>query len=64
VKFAKLCDHLKPDTLAKIVRDLGDGPFDDPLIDEIEEAQQVAMAALNANVGEEQAANMLEELQS
>ncbi len=60
MKFAKLCDHLKPDTLAKIVCDLGDGPF----TTEVEEAQQVAMDALNANVGEEQAANMLEELRS
>jgi hypothetical protein len=51
MKFAKLCNHFKPDTLAKIVVDLGDGPF----TNEIEEAQQTAMDALVANVGEKEA---------
>jgi hypothetical protein len=63
MEFAKLCDHLKPDTLAMIVVDLGDGPFDGPLIDQIEEAQKVAMDALVANVGEVAATNMIEELE-
>jgi predicted mannosyl-3-phosphoglycerate phosphatase (HAD superfamily) len=63
MEFAKLCDYLKPTTLAAIVVDLGDGPFDNPLIDKIEEAQKVAMDALVANVGEVTARNMIEELE-
>jgi hypothetical protein len=63
VEFAKLCDYLKPTTLAAIVIDLGDGPLDDPLIDKIEETQKVALAALVANVGEVAARNMIEELE-
>jgi hypothetical protein len=63
MEFAKLCDHFKPTTLAAIVVDLGDGPFDDPLIDQIEKAQKVAMDALVANVGEVAARNMIEELE-
>jgi hypothetical protein len=63
MEFAKLFDHLRPTTLAAIVVDLGDGPFDDQLINEIEEAQKVAMDALVANVGEVAARNMIEELE-
>jgi hypothetical protein len=59
MELARLCDYLKPTTLAAIVVDLGD----DLLIDEIEEAQKVAMDALEANVGEVAARNMIEELE-
>jgi hypothetical protein len=55
MEFAKLCDYLKPTTLAAIVVDLGDRPFDNQLIDKIEEAQKVAMDALVANVGDDEA---------
>lgn len=64
MKFEELCQHLKPKTLAAVVVDLGDGPFDDPLIDEIEQAQQTAMDVLVANCGEEEARALIEEIES
>ena len=63
MNFAQLCNHFKPTTLAAVVVDLGDGPFDDPLIDEIEQAQQTAMDALVANCGEAEAKSLIEELE-
>ena len=62
MEFAKLCDHFKPTTLAAIVVDLGDGPFDGPSADALEEAQVIAMDALVANVGEAKAKSLIEEL--
>jgi hypothetical protein len=61
MEFAKLCDHFKPTTLAAIVVDLGDGPFDGPSADALEEAQVIAMDALVANVGEAEAKSLIEE---
>ena len=61
MEFAKLCDHFKPTTLAAIVVDLGDGPFDGPSADALEEAQVIAMDALVANVGEAKAKSLIEE---
>ncbi len=61
MNFAKLCEHFKPTTLAAIVVNLGDGPFDGPSADALEEAQAVAMDALVANVGEEEAKALIEE---
>ena len=63
--FAQLCNYFKPTTLAGIVVDLGDGPFpeddrEDTDAAQIEEAQKVAMDALEANVGEEEARRMVE----
>ncbi len=58
VRFARLSNHFEPDTLAKIVIDLGDGP----LMNEIEEAQKTAMNALVVNVGEEEARGLIEEV--
>ena len=61
MEFAKLCDHFKPTTLAAIVVNLGDGPFDGPSADALEEAQVIAMDALVANVGEAKAKSLIEE---
>jgi len=63
MEFAKLCDHLKPTTLAAIVVDLGDGPFDGPSAEAIEGAQVIAMDALVANVGEAEAKCLIDELE-
>ena len=63
MEFAKLCDYLKPTTLAAIVVDLGNGPFDGPSAEAIEEAQVIAMDALIANVGEAEAKSLIEALE-
>ena len=62
MEFAKLCGYLKPDTLAKVIVDLGDRPFDGPCAEAIEEAQVIAMDALVANVGEAEAKSLIEEI--
>ncbi|MGA2035747.1 MAG: hypothetical protein ABSG68_26160 [Thermoguttaceae bacterium] len=67
--FAKLCDHFKPTTLAAIVVDLGNGPFQEEVTEaetdaaQIEKAQVIAMDALVANVGETEAKSLIEELE-
>ena len=60
MEFAQLCNHFKPTTLAAIVVDLGDGPFDGPCAEALEEAQVIAMDALIANCGEEEARALIE----
>ncbi len=68
MEFAKLCGYFKPTTLAAIVVDLGDGPFPEKADEvdteaaRIEEAQVIAMNALKANVGEEEARALIEEI--
>ena len=70
MEFAKLCGYFKPTTLAAIVVDLGDGPFPEEATEvetveaQIEEAQVIAMDALVANCGEEEARALIEEIES
>jgi hypothetical protein len=67
MEFARLCDFLRPTTLAAIVVDLGNGPFPEEATEvetdaaQIEEFQVVAMDALIANVGEEEARRLIDQ---
>jgi hypothetical protein len=61
LEFAKLCDYLTPTTLAAIITDLDDAVGLPPCSDlGVVAMRKVAADALDANVGEHDAAVLIE----
>ena len=61
LEFAKLCDYLTPTTLAQIINDLDDAVGLPPCSDlDVVAMRKVAADALDANVGEYEAAKLIE----
>ncbi len=63
--FAKLCDYLTPTTLAAIIADVDDAmAMERPNDLDLAAVRNLACEALNANVGEEEAASLIRTLRS
>ena len=61
LEFAKLCDYFTPTTLAAIIADLDDAVSLPPCSDlDVVAMRKVAADALNANIGEYEAAVLIE----
>jgi hypothetical protein len=61
LEFAKLCDYLTPTTLAQIINDLDDAVGLPPCSDlDVVAMRKVAADALDANIGEHDAAVLIE----
>ena len=65
LEFAQLCDYLTPTTLAAIIADVDDAmAMDRPNDLDLTALRNLACEALNANVGEDEAAKLIEKLRS
>ncbi len=65
LEFAQLCDYLTPTTLAAIIADVDDAmAMNRPNDLDLAALRNLAYEALNANVGEDEAARLIEKLRS
>jgi len=63
LEFAQLCDYLTPTTLAQIINDLDDAVSLPPCSGlDVVAMRKVAADALDANIGEDEAARLIEKL--